>query len=162
MRVSIVEDHSLPGIFVRLKGSFSIDQSIEAQKRIRSLELYRDGIAILNDYTDTDVSDVSTADVMALSRVQRPGLRQRRAALVHGKELGFGLARASAMSDNLRGMLTEAFRTIAEAMAWLYPDAGLSAVPAAVDEIHTARLATVPASEAGLELFVDSIPAKET
>lgn len=162
MRVSIVEDHRLPGIFLRLTGMFSVEHSIEVQRRVRGLALYCDGIAILNDYTDVNVKDLSTNDVRALSQAPRPGLRQRRAALVHARELGFGFARASATSDGLNGMETEAFRTNAEALAWLFPDQGLTEIPAEVDRIHTTRLSTTRTSDPEFELFVDNIAAAAT
>lgn len=96
-------------------------------------------------------------EIFELNHAPRPGLRDRRSVLVHDGDLGFCMARASAMREILLGMRTEAFRTVPEAMAWLFPGQGLTELPAEVAAIHQARLGTGPVLDSEKEVFEDSI-----
>lgn len=139
MWASIVQDFSLPGIFVRSKGEFDADHMRQLIQVVSGMPIYDDGIPILHDMRSV-AFDVPADKVFRVSQVRQTKVRHRRLALVHDTDLGFGMCRTMASLYTVKARETQAFRTLPVALEWLFPDRGFAVLPSEVVDAHQHRL----------------------
>lgn len=159
MLFSVIEDSSLDGVFVKSQGVFDPVQVGQLIQTISGLQIYRDDVRILHDLRDVTF-DLSMEEVLRVVHARRQKMQMRRLALVHDTQLGFGMCRAIASMNDLKSRRTEAFRTVPEALHWLYACANMYDVPRQVTQIHDRHLANVE-DTGQAQIFQDKTNAQD-
>ena len=156
MKVSIVEDHDVQGIFVRACGIFDLKQMVFMIHTVSGLDLYVDNIPILLDMRDM-VFKASPADMISVARTKRIKDASRRTAIVNDTELGFGMIRILASVSDVGSLRTQAFRNIEDGLVWLYPHGRIRALPGTVANLHQQRIGGHLDGDDSLQIFQDAI-----
>ncbi|MEM7058297.1 MAG: hypothetical protein AAF557_11955 [Pseudomonadota bacterium] len=159
MLISIIQDFSLNGIFVKSRGLFDPVHIGQMIQTISGLPVYADDVRILHNLRGVTF-DLPMDEVLRVVHARRQKMRLRRLALVHDNELGFGMCRAIASMNDLKARRTEAFRTVPEALHWLYTCVNMHELPEQVARIHEERLQQ--SNETGpLQIFQDMTEARD-
>ncbi len=159
MLISVIEDASLNGIFIRSLGVFDPEHVGRMIQVVSGLAVYKDDTRILHDLRGVTF-DLPMDDVLRVVHARRQKMKLRRLALVHDTELGFGMCRALASMNDLKSRRTEAFRTIPDGLHWLYDCSKMYDLPGQVADLHDRRLSAV-SDHAPLQLFQDKTEAWE-
>ena len=138
MHFCVVQVERAGAIFVRSCGIFRAADLQMLFKALGSLDLYH-GARILHDMRNVDFS-MSMEEVIKVAHAPRGQKLNTRVALVADTEAGFGVLRVIVAIRENASRMTNAFRSVDEALYWLnIPDLG-TVFPAGIEKFQAANL----------------------